>query len=301
MHVSRPDALIGLPDLEKVEHLVRRAIDEHRDDLLDVVGYGEFSLALRWPVDAADIVVKRVPPFASPDHAAEYRRITRAYIDTIEAAGVACVTTELLQLDRPDGKSVVFHCQPLLDRGQLVSNVLRASAPDPGHPVVTAVVNAVAKVVGPGVAFDGQCSNWGWVDDRVWHLDFSTPFLLGDDFNVQFEQSGFELEYPAFVRGLADREARKWLPKYTELDFVLADVVALLHREHLEAWCPAFAQVIRDELGITIDLAQAEKNYKSDARLYPFMHRLRKLQRFWLQHTGRKYESLLTDKSSYGN
>jgi hypothetical protein len=240
-----------------------------------------------------------VPPFRSAEAAAQYCAVTRDYVAAIEASGVACVTTELLQLERPDGSAVVYHCQPLLAPGQLVSNILRADTPAADHPVVTSVVAAVGRVVRPHLAFDGQVSNWGWHDGQAWYLDLSTPFLLDEHDGLQFPDDGFDLEYPWFIRPLLAREAHKWLPRYTELEFVLYDLVALLHREGLDAWCPPFAEAIKRQFDIDISLERARKNFTSDARFYPFTHALRKLQRSWLQRTGRRYESLLTPTSSY--
>jgi hypothetical protein len=296
---ARPDHLLGLPDLVEVEQVVRRAIDERRPELVDVIGNGEFTLAMRWPVAGGEVVLKRVPPFRTAEAATRYCTVTRDYITAIESAGVACVATELLQLDRPDGSAVVYHCQPLLEPGQLVSTVLRTETSAADHPVVSAVVGAIARVVRPHLAFDGQVSNWGWHDGRVWYLDLSTPFLLDEDDQLQFPDDAFDQEYPRFIRPLLARETRKWLPHYTELEFVLYDLVALLHREGLEAWCPAFVEVIERDHGIQIDIERARKNFASDARFYPVTHALRKLQRFWLQRTGRRYESLLTPTSSY--
>jgi hypothetical protein len=295
-----PDVLVGVPNLLHVETVVRRAIDERRSDLVDVIGNGEFSLAMRWRVDGGQIVVKRVPPFRSLAAAREYCQVTRDYIDVIEASGVACVTTEVLTHERPDGSTVVFHCQPLLPADSLVSNILRAETPDADHPVVDAVVEAAGRVVRPGVAFDAQASNWAWHDGRVWYLDLSTPFLLDDDNNVRFPDDGFSQEYPMIVRPFLDRETRKWLPHYAELEFVLYDLVALLNREGLDDWCEPFAEAIRRRHAIDIDVERARANFRSDAKFYPVAHALRKVQRFWLQRTGRRYESLLTTTSSYG-
>jgi hypothetical protein len=297
---ARPDAPMVLPDLAEAEQVVRRAIDERRPDLVDVVGSGEFSLALRWPVDHGHVVLKRVPPFRDSTEAATYAAVTAAYIEAIEESGVACVRTEVAQLERPDGTVVVYHCQPLLQPASLVSNVLRRDDPDPHHPVVVALVRAITDIVRPPVALDAQASNWVWHDDRVWYLDFSTPLLLDDRDRVQFSSYGFDLEYPRFVRGVFARESQKWLPHFTDPDFVLHDMVGLLHREGLERWCEAVAIAVQREAGITISLDRALANFKSDTRWFPVAHALRRLQRTWLQRTGRRYESLLTPRSSYG-
>jgi hypothetical protein len=297
---ASPEVLLGLPDPAEIEELARRAIDERRHDIVDIVGNGEFSLAMRWPVEGGDVVVKRVPPFRDAATAEQYCQVTRDYIGIIEAAGVACVRTELLQLERADGSTVVYHCQPLLSPDALVSNILRDHAPDADHPVVAGVIAAIGRVVAPRVAFDGQASNWGWHDGRVWYLDLSTPLLLDENDQLLFASDVFDLEYPWFIRPILAREAQKWLPRYAELEFVLHDLVALLHREGLDAWCAPFAAAIQRDLGIPISLDRARKNFQTDARFYPFAHALRKLQRAWLQHTGRRYESLLSPTSSYG-
>mgnify|MGYP000680738311 CR=1 FL=1 len=287
-------------DLGAVERLVRRAIDERRTDDLDIVGYGEFSLAIRWSAPVGDdVVVKRVPPFRSSFDADEYVRVTEEYIAALHGTDVPCLPTELRQLGREDGAVVVFHIQPCLRPQELVSNILRAGSPDDAHPALVAVIAAIGRAVRPGVAFDGQCSNWGWLDGDLRYLDLSTPMLLGDDGDLQFAQDGFAREYPVIVRRLLDREARKFVPKYTELDFVLNDFVALLHRDRLSQWCDAAIEAIRRIHGIDISAETARSNFRSDARLYPFVHRLRLLQRFWLQRTGRQYESLLPATSSY--
>lgn len=298
--MSRPDELNGLPDVAEIEAVVRRAIDRRRPELLELVGYGEFSLALRWTSNGVDYVVKRVPPFPTVESAAGYCEVTRDYIHTIEASGVDCVATELQQLDRPDGSAVVFHCQPLLDASLLVSNLLRETAPRDDHPAVKAVVTAIGDIVDDQVALDAQCSNWFWYDDKVWYLDLSTPLLLDDNKMVKFEIEGFAREYPMAFRPIVKSELLRLVPHYTDLAHVLHDLLANLHRERLVQWSHAFATAGGHQYGIELSLHKAARMFRSDARLFPWLQRLRRAQRFWIQATGRRYDSMLPAVSSYG-
>lgn len=297
---GRPDVLDGVPDIAEIENVVRRAIDRRQPDLLELVGFGEFSLALRWTSNGTDFVVKRVPPFPDVESAAAYCELTRDYIKVIEASGIRCVETDLLRLDRADGSSVVYHCQPLLDASLLVSNILRETEPRDDHPAVEAVVAAVGDIVNEQVALDAQCANWYWHDRQVWYLDLSTPLLLDDSKMVRFEIAGFAREYPLFFRPVVKGELLRLVPHYTELGHVLHDLVANLHREDLVQWGHPFAQASYRRYGIDISLEKAAKMFRGDKRLFPWLQWLRRAQRFWIQNTGRRYDSMLPAVSSFG-
>lgn len=296
---GRPDVLDGAPDVAEIEAVVRRAIDGGQPELLELVGFGEFSLALRWCSDGVDYVVKRVPPFPDAQSAADYCKVTRDYIAAIEASGIACVATTLLQLDRRDGSSVVYHCQPLLDANLIVSNVLRRTEPR-DHPAVEAVVAATGDIVNEHMALDAQCSNWYWQDDRVWYLDLSTPLLLDDSKMVRFEIEGFAREYPMLFRPIVKRELLQLVPRFTDISHVLHDLVANLHREELAHWGEIFAGAGRRHYDIDVSLERAEEMYRADERLFPWLQWLRRAQRFWIQRTGRRYDSMLPAMSSFG-
>lgn len=298
--MNRPDKLEGAPDIAEIEAVVRRAIDRRRPDLLELVGFGEFSLALRWTSNGVDYVVKRVPPFPDAESAAAYCDVTRDYINAIEANGIACVATDLVQLDRPDGSAVVFHCQPLLDANLLVSNILRKTEPRDAHPAVEAVVAAIGDIVDEHMALDAQCANWFWYDDKVWYLDLSTPLLLDDSKMLKFEIEGFAREYPMAFRPIVRGELLRLVPLYTDLAHVLHDLLANLHREGLVHWSDAFAAASHRQYGIDLSFDKAAEMYKSDARLFPWLQWLRRAQRFWIQATGRRYDSMLPTESSFG-
>ena len=301
--MSRPDVTLTSPDLDAVETAIRSAVDDRRPDRLDLIGNGEFSIAVRWQADGTNWVVKRVPPFRSRATADAYIDLTREYIDALRSHGVRCVTTDLLTLDRPDGRSVVYHVQPLLDVDQLADHRLKAAGPDDHDPtaeaVVDAVIDAIVRVVGDGVAFDAQFANWYWYEGEVWQLDFSTPLLLDDAGKIRFDPWGFLQEYPMVVRPLVYRELMKLAPHYLDTVYVLTDLMAQLHRQDMSPWCDVVARIAADRHGIEVSPALAAERCREEAEFFPRLLRLKRFQRAWRQRTGRRYDSLLPAASTY--
>lgn len=310
MREPRPDGGVGLVDLEQVEQRVRRAIDHHDASALDLIGNGEFSLAIRWFETSQDdggpfeggppVVLKRVPPFRSKTLAEEYIDLTTAYIGAVVAKGVSVVATELLTLERPDGSYVVYHAQPCLDSAGIGAEVLRRSAPDAEHPLVTAVIKAVVNVVEPRVGLDAQMANWFWDGEEAWLLDLSTPMLLDDTQMVRFDVEGFLQEYPAPLRRIVLGEFRKLVPRYAAPQGVLTDVLAMLIREGIEPWRIPVIEAARRVAGIELSWEAAQASYREDRRMFPILLRIKRAQRMWIQRRGRQFDTLLPSKSTFG-
>ena len=296
--MSDPRLRLGEFDLAALEAEVRHAIDHHEPERLDIVGQGEFSLALRWG-DDGERVVKRIPPFRSRAAADGYTALVREYLDVLTRRGVRCVATEPFTLERDDGTAVVYLSQPCLDPDRLVDHVLAAAEPADAHPVIDELVDLIASVPHDQVGLDGQVSNWYWFDDELWHLDFSTPILLTPDHDVRFDASGFWREYPAILRPLVQRELMKIAPQFLDRTFVMKDAAANLVRQDLDAWIPAMitAAAERTECGFTE--AEARAAYDADAKIYPFLQRLKRWQRTWIQRTGRRFDTLLPVEANY--
>ncbi|MEZ5410202.1 MAG: DUF6206 family protein [Acidimicrobiales bacterium] len=305
--MSDPDVIPASPDLAAVEAAIRSAVDRRRPDELDLIGNGEFSIAVHWRCDGTHWVMKRVPPFRSRAAADGYIALTRDYIATLRARGVRCVATDLAALTRPDGRTVVYHVQPLLDVEQLADQVLARDEPDPEHPLAVAVVDTVvAALRGPdgsgvnGVGLDAQFANWYHHDGEPWQLDFSTPLLLDPAGRIRFEAWGFLQEYPLPLRPLVYREVTALAPRYLDTGYVLTDVLVGLIRQDLDAWCEPVVRIARHRHGIEISPAEAAEHYREEAQLFPRLLKLKRLQRAWIQRTGRRYDSLLPTASSFG-
>ena len=295
-----PATAVPAPDIVAIEALVRRAIDERRPDLLTVVGNGELTIALRWDGNDGPCVVKRVPPFPSPATADEYIALVRRHIDDLEQRGVRCVATDLYQLPRSDGSVVVYHCQPLLTAEHLADQVLRRDEVSAEHPIVVAVVDHVARAVGDGVPLDAQFANWYWFEGEPWQLDLSTPLYLDDAGNVCFDPTGFQREYPAVARRIVYKELMKVAAGFSKVDWVLTDTMTQLHRQGLERWCAAVTTAAADRVGVVIDPAEAKARFDEDAKFFPTLLKVKRLQRAWVQRTRRQYDTLLPATTSFG-
>ncbi len=296
--LARPDVAPPAPDVAAIEMVVRRAIDDRRRDLVDIVGSGEITIALRWTGGAQPCVVKRMPPIRDRANAEEYMAVVRRHIDELTANGVRCVATTLHPLVRSDGTVVVYHCQPLLDAANLADQVLRGRAPSVEDALLTTLVDRVVGVIRAGVPIDPQFANWYWFDDDLWQLDLSSPFMV-EDGDLIYDTSGFRREFPWAIRRLVYRELMKMAVRYTEAEYVLTDVMTQLHRMGLSEWCPAVAEAARTRHQVAIDPDEAKQRCEADAKFYPFLLRAKRFERSWRQLTRRRYDALLPDRSTF--
>ena len=265
-----------------------------------LLGHGEISIVLGWPTAAPECALKRVPPFRSAAAAQDYVAVCERNFALLRDAGVPIWPTELLVHPRDDGRHVVYHRQPIADSMQIGSNVLRAAPPADSHPLLDAIVRHTAAVVGPRIGFDVQVANWLWDGASAAQIDFTSPFLLneaGDD--LLFDTRGFAAEYPWIVRGYLRRELLQLVRRFTTPEGAIGDMVANLHKEGLQQWAAPALRSAKDQLGVTIDPDVPLKMFAADRKLMPFTLRLRKMQRVWMLRTGRSYDSLLPDRTTY--
>lgn len=297
---ARPDIEPPAPDVEAIEAVMRRAIDERRPELLHIIGNGELTIAIRWGDGESACVIKRVPPFPHRSAADEYCGLVRQSIADMTSRGVSCVATALHTLDRSDGSAVVYHCQPLLTPDLLADHILQRTQPDAELPLVTAVVDHVVRVVGDGVPMDSQFANWYWFEQHPWQLDLSTPLMMTPTGDICFDTTGFVREYPAVVRRVVYKELMKMAPGFADVEWVLTDLMVQLYRSGLDRWCDPVVTAARGRHGIELSMALAKERFEADAKFFPTLLRLKRFQRGWVQRTGRRYDTLLPAITSFG-
>lgn len=285
-----------------VETAIRTAIRTGDERALRLLGHGEISIVLGWPSQAPTMALKRVPPFRSAAAADSYEAACVAMFELLEAAGVAVLPTTLHRTERNDGRVVVYHRQPVADVSKLGTNVLRA-APDgdaDARSLIDAIVRAALVVCRKGsVGFDVQAANWLWDGTTATQLDFTSPFIVDNTGrDLRFDTSSFLREYPAPMRGLLKKELLKIVHRFTTPEGAVTDMVANLQKEYLHRWVDPAIEIAASH-GVRVDRAETEQMLAEDAKLMPVLLKVRKAYRWWVQHTGRQYDSLLPHRTTY--
>ena len=281
-------------DLGSLDALVDEALSAGNEERLPTLGYGEISLVLGWPEGSPRFACKRMPAFPSRAAFEAYRRTLDDYVAALAAAGIAVVPTEMRGVARGDGTVVGYVIQPILDAATLAPKILHGADPGKGHPAVAAIVAAAAETVTPRVGLDAQLSNWAWDESGLSYLDVSTPMLWDENGRSLLDLEPLAQAYPAILRPPLRRiVAPKILDGYRDLRSVYLDLCGNLLKERLDRWLDPFLAEIDGRLPERLTRKDVERYYRSDARLWAVLLRLRRLDRAWRLRTGRTYPFLL--------
>jgi hypothetical protein len=286
----------GLDDAElrTLEALVDEALAAGDEERLPALGYGEISLVLGWPAAEPRFACKRMPAFGSRTAFDSYRRTIDDYVAALEAVGIAVVPSEMRGVDRPSGEVVGYIVQPILPAETLAPAILHRTDPGAGHPLVAAIADAAAVAVSPDLGLDAQLSNWAWDGGRLTYIDISTPMLWDEGGDSRLDLDPLAQAYPAILRPPLRRLlAPRILDGYRDLRGVYEDLTGNLLKERLDPWLPAFLEAVNRHLDKPLTERRVHDYYRSDARLWGMLLRLRRLDRAWRLRTGRTYPFLL--------
>lgn len=292
-------------DFGEVEAAVSNAIRRRSTADLKLLGHGEISVVLAWPAEAPTAAVKRVPPFRDLARAQQYLDICDDFFATLRSANVGIWPTTLHIHERADGRAVVYHQQPIADVTQLGSNVLRAAAPADTHPLLDAITDAAGRVCSRTLGFDCQLANWLWDGTTATQIDFTSPFALTDTRDeLLYDAHTFMQEYPLIVRPYIRKEFTSLIRRFTTAEGALGDMVSNMMKEGLDHWVDPAIATINERLGKrglggNLRREKAQWMYDNDRKLLPKILKVKKAQRWWLTHTGRRYEQLLPEKTTY--
>ena len=273
-----------------VEAAVQEALESGREDHLRVLGHGEISLVVGWPSDAPVVACKRLPVFPSTAAAQRYADVFSRYIARLEQRGLHVLPSSVQFLSPGrDGRLVGYVVQPVLPPGSLGPALLRSAVPDPDHPLVAAVVAGVLGAVDPRTGLDAQISNWSMVDETAKYLDVTTPILYDDGGRLELDVDVLVASYPWVLRPPLRRFAAPPIAAaYCDPRTVLLDLAANLHKERLTAWIPAVLEAANRELSAPLTIAEVDRYYRSNARLWEVMLRLRQADRWWQRRVRRR-------------
>jgi hypothetical protein len=269
--------------LEALEARVGTVLDGGPMIGLDVLGYGEISTVLRAAGVRGPVAVKRLPVMSTRG-LDSYRTVLGDYVATLERRGVVTVATEVIGVGEDP---IVPYCvQPLQPR--LLVDELRGADVAAQRRYLDRLVARVAGAVDAQVGLDGQISNWAVVGDELVYFDVTTPLLRDDSGRERLDTDVFIASLPAALRGPVRRfMLGEILSHYYDPRAVLLDAAGNLHKERLpEAIEPLLAAAAAvAEPAITVD--EAGRYYRSDARMWALLQRLRRADRWW-QRTVRR-------------
>ncbi len=279
--------------LDEVEAAVRRALVTGTDAGLRVLGYGEITLVVGWPPDDPVWACKRLPVFASVEAAERYGAQFDRYLDLLRDRGVEPVPSAFVSITADTSRGarelVGYVVQPVLEDTSLAVGVLRGADPARGADLFHRVARAVGGVVDERTGLDGQISNWALVGDTLQYLDVTTPMIFDGDGHIELDVDLFLAAYPWLIRGLLRRAVVPGVVgAYREARHVLLDMAANLLKERLDEWLPTAIAAANEHVTPTITEQEVRRYYRSDARLWEVMLRLRRADRRWQRSVRRR-------------
>ncbi len=283
-----PDPRLDAGDLAQLESRVGRALRSGDTDGLTILGYGEITLVLGWPVDAPSVACKRLPVFDDPGRARRYGDLVEEYCGRLTDRNIAVVPSRWRTTATADGATAGYVIQPVLDSASLAPRLV-AEAPDGGAGLFTTIVDRIVAIVDPDVGLDAQLSNWAVVDGEVHYFDVTTPLLADGSGRTRLDLGVLTSPLPAALRPIV----RRWvapglIAAYHHPRSVVVDLVGNLLKERLDhAIAPALSAA-NARVTPRIDRSEIDHWYRSDARTWDALLRLRRADRWWQRSVRRR-------------
>ncbi len=276
-------------DLGKLEAAIDRALATGDASHLEVVGYGEITLVVRWTVDGRQVACKRLPGLAGDAAFSVYRSCVTSYIARLAERGVVVPETTVEAVPRRDGSVTAYCVQAVLATTSLLPNRLQGAGQGEVRAVVAALVERIAGCIDSRLGLDAQLSNWAWVDGGLRYLDISTPFERDDRRRESFDVELHLASVPWALRGAVRRFALgAILDKYYDRRGALLDLAGNLHKERLAQLLPALLEAAKRVVEPPITAEEAERYYRDDARMWELLQRLRRADRWWQRSVRRR-------------
>lgn len=282
--VGAGPSIAGLSEAElrELDERVEAALSTGDESGLPMLGYGEISMVLGWPPEAPRYACKRLPPFRSRERFEAFRETLEDYLEALRAAGVRVVETEMRAIGHGDGTVAGYVVQPLLPSEELAPAVLGGLDPDTGHPLVEALAATIAAAVSPSVGLDAQLSNWTWNGSELTYFDVTTPLIWSAEGESRLDLDLLVEAFPALLRWPLRRfVAPGILDTFRDRRKVYLDFAGNLLKERLEGWLPAFLERMNARIDEPLSEEEVRRHYRSDARLWAALLRIRRLDRAW--------------------
>ncbi len=280
-------AVMHHDELLVLHNLVERSLERRDLSALNVLGLGEMSIALGWPIDDPTIVCKRTPVFTAAQFAV-YKKVVSQYVADVEQLGISVVDTIPMCIENDD-QVTGYLVQEKLPSDTLGHHLLASTAPDSEHPFLLALGSAISTVT-ERLSIDAQVSNWSWDGSTLTLIDVGTPFAWDASGDVVFDMGPFAAMISKPFRPIVRNDLTKVLRRWQTPRGVAVDIVANLHRVNLENWIApsieAFNQAVSPEEPITA--TEARVIFDEDLKTFPRLKKLQQIERTWQTKVRRK-------------
>ena len=273
--------------LIELDRSVRVALEQRDNSGLNLIGFGEISVAIGFPKQNPLFVCKPTPPSTQAELDA-FSQLLEDYAVALDELGAAAVETVVMAADRGDYK-IGYQIQPLLPKETLGERVLAEAEPDAEHPFLVGLAEIIART-NSRVSVDAQVTNWSWDGNTATMLDLGTPFMWDASGELILDADSMFTSMPAPIRGLAKKDILKLAERWKQPRGVAADVVANLIRIDLEEWVPPTLAIFNRILDPAEPLneAEARASLAEDAKAFPRLKKLQRAQRFWAERVRRQ-------------
>ncbi len=263
-----------------------------------MIGFGEVSVALGYPMDQPTAICKRTPPMTAAQFEA-YRQLVDDYVERLTACGLSVVPTSLMAVG--DGeRRIGYLIQPILPAESIGSAILEQADPDPDHAFLTALAGTL-EVVSPEISIDAQISNWSWDGDRLTLIDVGTPFMWDEHGSLRWDMGPISLMGSLPIRAIVVKDMTRVVGRWREPRQVATDVVGNLYREGLDRWVDPTVEAIDLVLAGTKRRAaeDAHAMYLKDAKTFPRLKKMQQVERLWQTRVRRRPYDFFVQETTY--
>ncbi len=203
--------------------------------------------------------------------------------------GIDGVDSRLYDVERGDGRIAVSWVQPVLPADTL-GPVVFAGDRERAVTLWERLLDMICACVSPRLGLDGQLSNWSFTDDgAISYLDISTPLMRDDNGRETLDADLFLSSLPWGLRPVVKRLMLKGiLATYYDQRRVIIDFLGNLCKGRLDELVPTFVERANRRLERPIAIGEIERYYRSDARTWALLQRLRRMDRGWQRHVRRR-------------
>ncbi|MFW6695388.1 DUF6206 family protein [Streptomyces sp. MAR4 CNX-425] len=269
-------------ELQALEEQVQTALRTGDDGGLTVLGYGEVTLVLGLETARGTYACKRLPLLPGERDLARYADRLDDYIGRLTRAGVRVAETRVWHHTLASGEVVAYCVQEALPAKRLCSTLLHSEGEAWARDFFSRFLDRVEGAVGRTLGLDAQAANWMDVDGELVYLDVTTPLMRDERGREQLDVRLFYRSLPWALRGpVRLTMTRSILDKFYEPRGAVLDFLGNLHKERLTRLLPAFVEQANERLSPPLTEAETAAYYKSDARMWELLQRLRRADRRW--------------------